>query len=104
MSKPIDPYFASRIYDLLVSAFDAPESAREQFVQYVSRPVNGGHEFRFGGKLGFGGKFYNDGRGAYHRWRVACYPEDETPELREAMGRVNKNLADNRAIHEANWP
>lgn len=54
-------------------------------------------EWRFGGKLGFGGKFWRnrtsrpDGSwGDY--WYVNCYAEDETPERRKAIEAANARL------------
>lgn len=45
------------------------------------------YEYRFMGNLGFGGKFWKDGK-----WRVTCYPEDETDAVRHVIHRVNARL------------
>lgn len=60
-----------------------------EFLLYLAKPAWGGHEFRFQGALGFGGKFYNDGR----VWRVGCYGEDRTPERLAMIARANVSLA-----------
>jgi hypothetical protein len=46
-------------------------------------------EFRFGGTLGHGGKFWRNACLYY----VTCYHEEETPKRREIIGRVNLLLA-----------
>ena len=46
-------------------------------------------EFRFQGKLGFGGKF----RVRPDSWYVDCYQEDETAEILEAIKAANMALA-----------
>jgi len=47
-------------------------------------------EWRFQGKLGFGGKLWNHNGKLY----VAYYAEDETPERYEMMQKANKRLAE----------
>ena len=44
---------ANRIYDVLVAEAGASEYFRQDFLYHF-----GTHEFRFGGDLGFGGKFW----------------------------------------------
>ena len=46
-------------------------------------------EWRFSGKLGFGGKFWH----ANDRFYVSCYAEDETPAIREMIENANNELA-----------
>ena len=46
-------------------------------------------EWRFQGRLGFGGKFYT--RHDLH-CSVGCYSEDETPERRKIITRANEQL------------
>lgn len=48
-----------------------------------------GHEWRFGGALGFGGKLSLSGGRLY----VSCYPDDLTLVRRIAMDQVNADLA-----------
>lgn len=78
---------ADRAFDILVSEAGASGRDREQFRRWFADPD--GTEFRFGGHLGFGGKFWKDRR----PWRVSCYPEDETPVRQAIVERVNRLLA-----------
>lgn len=80
----IDAKTANEIYDLLIRKVGALERHREDFVANVTFACR---EFRFGGSLGFGGKFYND-----HRWRINCYPEDATTERTRLITEVNSLL------------
>lgn len=82
----IEPARAHRIYDLLVREAGARESQRDDFVAYVSTHAH--TEWRFGGSLGFGGKFWNSSE----RYYVTCYPDEETPERRAIVQRVNEAL------------
>lgn len=45
-------------------------------------------EWRFQGKLGFGGKFYANENG----WYVSCYSEDETPARLQIIETANAKL------------
>lgn len=58
------------------------------FVDYMATPVEHGHEWRFGGVLGFGGKLHLSRRGLY----VTAYPEDLTPENRKLIDAINDRL------------
>jgi hypothetical protein len=86
----IAPWMANEIWHVLVEECGEPRwFDRSSFVAYLDRDTGGfGHEYRFMGKLGFGGKFYNDGI----RWRVGCYPEHETPARRAMIRRANERL------------
>lgn len=53
-------------------------------------------EYRFIGSLGFGGKFWCDGR-----WRVTCYREDDTPARLEAIAATNEALRELQATVES---
>ena len=80
---------ANAVYDLLVKVGSAYEGDRISFVHYHSaEPVQFSTEWRFQGRLGFGGKFYTD----HDRWRVGCYREDDTPERTKAIDEMNKAL------------
>src|SRR6478736_2515906 len=61
---------ANKVYDVLVNLGGAHESSRDSFVfdHTTDRNVT---EWRFQGKLGFGGKFRS------RRFTVDCYQEDE---------------------------
>lgn len=82
---------AETVYDVLVAECQAMEASRTDFVSNftakIARTANT-REYRFGGSLGFGGKFYFTPK----RWYVACYPEDETPERLAAITRANVRL------------
>lgn len=81
---------AAKVYEILVRECDADPAQSLAFVQYMTAQhtlaaAQGGREWRFGGRLGYGGKFY-----LYeHVWRVNCYPEDINPARRQLMFRVN---------------
>lgn len=78
---------ANKVYDLLVSIGGAYEPHRDNFVYYHTESKDGCDEWRFVGKLGFGGKYRSD----YNR--VDCYLEDETPERVKLMDELNRELA-----------
>lgn len=61
------PDLAGAVYDLLIEICKAPETDRERFIIGMTVGVN---EWRFQGNLGFGGKYWANGK-------VSCYPEDE---------------------------
>lgn len=75
---------ANQIYDLLVEHAGASPHTyeREMFLYHQER---GCTEYRFGGKLGLGGKFWSG-------WYVTCYPEDEDHERKEILKRTNEAL------------
>jgi hypothetical protein len=76
---------AQRIYAVLAEHAGATDYWRADFVYRVN---HGCEEYRFQGRLGFGGKFrcYRD------RWYVDCYPEDVTPERMEMINKTNDAL------------
>lgn len=83
---------ANRAYTILVltvGARDDPE-ARETFVSGVTKAS--AMEFRFGGHLGFGGKFRNNGNRDGIPY-VDCYPEDVNPARNEMIRQANLDLA-----------
>lgn len=82
---------ANRVWDVLVEIAGARVGERDAFVRYLTEEVSHGHEYRFMGHLGFGGKLhYSRTRGAW----VGYYPEDRTEERDVLMGRVNAKLAE----------
>lgn len=84
---------ANAIYDVLVQHAGASEEGRDAFV--VVQVNTSPDEFRFGGALGFGGKFWHDRDG----WRVSAYAEDARrwPEMRDVIDVTNAALATLRA-------
>lgn len=81
---------ANAVYDILIreAGADNREHWRENFVQCQTTVAP--REYRFGGFLGFGGKFWNTNEG----WYVTAYPEDYTPDLVRIAERTNLELAD----------
>ena len=77
---------ANKIYDVLVSIGGADEMMRDAFVGYHLDEQQY-HEWRFAGKLGFGGKY----RSEYNK--VDCYREDETPDRLRLINEINGALA-----------
>lgn len=73
----------NKIYDLLVSVGGAREKERESFIYHHT---NGCDEWRFQGKLGFGGKYRSRTN------TVDCYLEDETPERTKIVKQLNEEL------------
>lgn len=82
--------FYSKAWDVLVQFGQVPNRPyeRESFVRYF---LERGTEWRFGGSLGFGGKFWADTLGKRHY--ITCYPEDSTPEREKLIREVNARLA-----------
>lgn len=82
----------SDVYDILVKIAGATddENNRSQWHHFWNERDQY-HEYRFIGSLGFGGKFYCDGRGA--GWRVDCYPEHATPLRQTIIQNTNSALA-----------
>jgi hypothetical protein len=78
---------ALQIYRILVDVCGARESEQDRFIYYFTVPRLS-YEWRFGGDLGSGGKFYDNG----DKWYVGCYPEDDTPERKEIITKANALL------------
>lgn len=77
---------ANKVYDLLVSIGGADESDRSNFIYHHCTDKYGCDEWRFSGKLGFGGKYRSK------RNRVDCYKEDETPSRIDLINKLNSEL------------
>ncbi len=75
---------ADLVYDVLVRECGAFEGDRRSFVSHF--PTD---EWRFIGKLGFGGKFWVD----HKSWYVNCYRENETAERLDLIQATNAELA-----------
>lgn len=88
---------ANQIYDILVREAGADNRAysRECFTLTVTAPTF--REYRFGGSLGFGGKFWN----ANDEWYVNMYTEDFNPGRVEVMVATNATLARLKYGYEA---
>lgn len=77
---------ANKIYDILVQDGGATEHMRTSFIYHHAELKEGCDEWRFVGKLGYGGKYRNK----YNT--VDCYTEDETIERLELIKEINKKL------------
>ena len=75
---------ANRIWSILVEHAGASEMHRNEFLIAAKDP--GISEFRFSGKLGFGGKFWAS------RFEVDCYPEDENKKRKKIIENTNNLL------------
>ena len=74
------------VYDLLVDIGGANESERLSFIHaHLNSECK---EWRFQGKLGFGGKY------RIERNKIDCYPEDETNERLWIIEVINRKLSD----------
>jgi hypothetical protein len=79
---------ASKVYDVLVRIGGASESDRSGFVYHHVDSKDGCSEWRFCGKLGFGGKYRSGSN------RVSCYQEDQTPSRVCLIETLNTELAE----------
>lgn len=88
----LTPEQAAQAYAALVTHAGARPNDDDKggFVYELTRskPTD---EYRFGGALGFGGKF------RFPRMTVDCYPEDETPERLAMVAACNEALAQLRS-------
>ena len=78
---------ADKIWDILVEDCGAIETEREGFIHAAKTTKN--LEYRFCGKLGFGGKIYLETPP-----RISCYSEDRTKERDEIIQKTNKKLSE----------
>lgn len=79
---------AGAVYDLLVEKCGAYPRDRDGFILHHQYIKNGSSEWRFGGLLGSGGKFYVTG----HKWYVSNYTENGGPEENLLIAETNKAL------------
>ena len=82
MNKSSLEYF-SAIFDVLTLCAFTPESLREQFIYAMQ---DGCREFRIGGRLGYGGKYWREAN------EVTCYAEDYTDRRRAIIDDTNGHL------------
>lgn len=85
-NNTINKELANRVYDLLVSLGGADESERQSFIYHHCDSKDGCDEWRFRGKLGFGGKYRSTTN------TVTCYQEDETPQIMDTIVQINTAL------------
>lgn len=84
----LDRNQANKVYELLVSVGGASERDRESFIYHHCESEYGCGEWRFQGKLGFGGKYYSRNN------RVCFYTEDTTPERDQIRSQLNELLSE----------
>jgi len=76
--------FAEGVYDILVKEAGAPISLKENFMYHMTN--DNCSEYRFQGKLLFGGKYWSDTN------RVNYYREDKNEERDMIVERTNEKL------------
>lgn len=81
--------FLNKVWDILVQHAGAWEDDREAFVIVATDRAYRCLEYRFVGKLGFGGKVWLWNKPHVY---INCYREDETPERRKIMTATNRAL------------
>lgn len=80
---------AGAVYDLLVSKCGAYARDRDGFIlHHADISASWGSEWRFGGMLGSGGKFYVTA----FRWYVSNYVENDGPEESLLIAETNQTL------------
>lgn len=93
MPMILPPAIYEKVYDILVEHANALNSEIDKniFVDAYTKPtLIPNIEYSFIGKLGFGGKFYNNCGRIY----INCYKEDETEERINIVNNVNTLLQD----------
>ncbi len=84
--------YALKIGNILVDIGGANSKILDlnsEFIRYLTKEEsNWGHEYRFMGHLGSGGKFYS----SWDNWRVSCYQESETPFRLSVIKEINEQL------------
>ncbi len=83
---PLPAALASDVYDVLIAHCRAPAADKDHFVRRQAESVI--PEWRFGGLLGFGGKFWNANSSLY----VTAYSEDTGPETRLIIAEADRAL------------
>lgn len=89
--QPLSHAVAADIYDILVQHARANIGDRRYFALRQSTVTPDSpkiDEWRFGGLLGYGGKFWN----VNDKWYVTAYPEDTTDEIRRIIAGTNLAL------------
>ena len=92
MEPTLPKEIANQIWTILIEEAGSREAERSAFVYHQGK---GCTEFRIGGPLGYGGKFWN-----YNgRWYINTYPEtlEREPSLANIIERTNKRLESLRA-------
>ncbi len=79
---------AHQVYEILIEYGGATPHGQPDFRYAMVHAEIPCQEYRFGGVLGFGGKFHNED----NRFRVSAYAEHTGPEERILMARANAAL------------
>lgn len=87
---------ARDVYDILVRCCGAYNGS-DDWNQFIYHQTTGCQEYRFQGKLGFGGKFWNGPSG----WFVTCYSEDLTPARQTMLDETNEALKELRKEYDS---
>jgi hypothetical protein len=84
---------ADAAYDILVRLAGARDGRHDRgaFIYHVAQAPHPTREYRFGGLLGWGGKFRNNGNYG-NVPHVDCYPEHLNPEREAIISRTNEEL------------
>jgi len=98
MKKTLKKKFLKEFYDciytVLIEIGGATENMREPFIDYNMDEGCIVYEWRFGHKLGFGGKYRKV------KNEVDCYKEDETPERLELIEKINRQLKNIKLVYK----
>lgn len=86
-TKHLTPEFANKVYDILVTYGGAVERDRSSFIYHHCEDKYGCMEWRFCGKLGFGGKYRSQNN------RVTMYSEDRNPEREKLKENIDLKLS-----------
>lgn len=87
---------ANEVFDALVELAGAIEYNRREFIQAQCHEAHECREFRFCGKLGFGGKLWVNGGRVY----VNCYSEDMNKSRKRIIKKTNAKLAEIQKKYE----
>jgi hypothetical protein len=89
-TEELEKALMERAYDILVEHLGASTGNKHSFVKAYLETVRPAVEWRFGGRLGFGGKFWRN----VGTISVSCYTEDNSPERTKLITKVNTLLAE----------
>ncbi len=78
--------FYERVFDILIRCAGAPESMRENFIYCQTKGIGSCDEYRFQGRLGYGGKYWRKSN------KVNCYSEDLTDDRAALIQDTNEKL------------
>lgn len=103
-TTPMTADMAGRVYQVLIEECRAPKGhAISTFINYHSAepgPHGRGNEWRFGGILGMGGKFWT----ANNSWYVNCYSDDADADTVRRIKAANARLSALLSEHQAEEP